>query len=249
MFTDLEGFTSLAENLDPSEVSKTLIAYFERTTACILERKGTIVKYVGDAVMAGWGAPVAQPNHAMLAAEAACDLRKLADMEMRGQRMRTRIGVNTGNVLAGNLGSKFRFDYAMIGDTTNFASRLEGLNKYLGTQMLLSESTHAQLNNAFVVRPLGEFRVAGKAKSVVIHELICRHGEEAPEREWMACFADGLRAFRAGDFSGARDFMRQTAELRGGTDGPSAFYLKTMAEIDANGAMAGWTGVVEMKEK
>ena len=249
MFTDLEGFTTFAEDLDPEEVSKTLIAYFERTTACILERKGTIVKYVGDAVMAGWGAPVDEPAHALLAAEAACDLRCLADIEMRGRRMRTRIGVNTGKVLAGNLGSSFRFDYSMIGDTTNFASRLEALNKPLRTQVLISESTRAQLNDRIVVRPLGEFRAAGKAKSVLIHELICRRGDDAAEREWIECFAQGLREFRAGNFDPAREFMRQTAQIRGGMDGPSEFFLKTMAEIEENGAREGWTGVVEMKEK
>ncbi len=234
MFTDLEGFTTLAEDLDPAEVSQTLIAYFERTTACILERKGTIVKYVGDAVMAGWGAPVDQPNHAILAAEAACDLRCLSDMEMRGKRMRTRIGVSTGNVLAGNLGSSFRFDYTMIGDTTNFASRLEALNKYLGTQVLIAESTRAQLDDRIVVRPLGEFRAAGKTKSVAIHELICRCGDDQAEREWIECFAEGLREFRAGDFEKARAFMEQTRQIRGGVDGPSEFYLKTMAEVEAD---------------
>ena len=249
MFTDLEGFTTFAEDLDPAEVSKTLIAYFERTTACILQRKGTIVKYVGDAVMAGWGAPVAQPNHALLAAEAACDLRCLADMEMHGRRMRTRIGVNTGLVLAGNLGSSFRFDYSMIGDTTNFASRLEALNKYLGTQVLISQSTLAQLNDRIVVRSLGEFRAAGKTKSVLIHELICRCGDDASDREWIDCFAEGMREFRAGDFEKARVFLRQTGQIRGKVDGPSEFYLKTMAELEANGVREGWTGVVEMKDK
>ncbi|MEY2539974.1 MAG: adenylate cyclase, partial [Verrucomicrobiota bacterium] len=131
IFTDLENFTTLSEDLDPSEVSQILIAYFEQTTRCILQNKGTIIKYVGDAVMAGWGAPIDEPEHAIRAAEAACDLRCLTELEVRGKKLRTRIGVNSGKVLAGNLGSSFRFDYTMIGDTTNFASRLESLNKYL----------------------------------------------------------------------------------------------------------------------
>lgn len=249
MFTDLENFTSVAESLDPSEVSKTLIGYFERTTACILKRRGTIVKYVGDAVMAGWGAPVAEPKHALLAAEAACDLRCLSDIEVRGQRLRTRIGVNTGKVLAGNLGSSYRFDYSMIGDTTNFASRLEALNKHLKTQVLISESTRLQLDDRIVLRPVGEFRVAGRATSVLIHELICRRGDEAADREWIDSFAEGLREFRAGNFERARRFMRQTTQIRPASDGPAEFYLKTMAEIEASGSMEGWTGVVQMKEK
>ena len=140
IFTDLESFTTISEDLDPAEVSALLIAYFEQTTRCILKNKGTIIKYVGDAVMAAWGAPIDEPAHAICATEAACDLRCLAEIEVRGKKLRTRVGVHSGQVLAGNLGSSFRFDYTMIGDTTNFASRLESLNKYLGTQVLISEA-------------------------------------------------------------------------------------------------------------
>ncbi|MFL6529535.1 MAG: CHASE2 domain-containing protein [Chthoniobacterales bacterium] len=249
MFTDLEKFTTLSEDLDPFEVSQTLIAYFERTTRCILDRKGTVIKYVGDAVHAGWGAPIEQANHAMLAAEAACDLRCLTDMEMRGHRLRTRIGVNTGKVLAGNLGSSYRFDYAVIGDTTNFASRLEGLNKHLGTQVLIAESTREQLHDRFVVRPLGEFRVSGKARSIKIHELICRCDNENGERRWIEIFEEGLQQFRAGDLRGARKLMLATEEVRGAADGPAQFYVKIIESLEANWLPNEWSGIVEMQEK
>ncbi len=249
MFTDLENFTALSEDLDPAEVSKTLIDYFERTTRCILQRKGTIVKYVGDAVMAGWGAPIDDPAHAALAAEAACDLRLLADMELRGHRMRTRVGVNTGQVLAGNLGSSYRFDYTMIGDTTNFASRLEALNKYLRTQVLISEATRRQIGDKFLVRRLGEFRAAGKHHSVLIHELICRCDAAANEREWIGLFEQGVEKFCQGDFARAADFMKQTQAARGGADGPAAFYLKQIAALDGSGRPKDWSGIIEMTEK
>jgi len=249
MFTDLAGFTTLSEDLDPEEVSKTLIAYFERTTRCILERKGTIIKYVGDAVMAGWGAPIDEPSHALLAAEAACEIRCLADIEMRGHRLRTRVGVNTGKVLAGNLGSSYRFDYSMIGDTTNFASRLEALNKHLGTQVLISEATRTQLHDRFLVRPLGEFRAVGKTHSVLVHELICPCEGESREREWIAHFEEGLRYFREENFDLARAALERTSQVRGAPDGPSEFYLKTMSEIEKEGRLGDWSGVVEMKEK
>lgn len=249
MFTDLEGFTSLSEDLTPEEVSRTLIAYFERTTRCILENKGTIVKYVGDAVMAGWGAPVDQPAHARLAAEAACALRCLADMDVRGKKLRTRIGLHSGNVLAGNLGSSFRFDYTMIGDTTNFASRLEALNKHLRTQVLISEATRRQIGDGFIVRPLGEFKVSGKTKAVLIEELICRCDAEAGEREWIEIFVEAVGFFRAGDFPRAGELMRETATVRGGFDGPSEFYLKTMAELEKNGRPDDWAGIIQMTEK
>ncbi|MGZ5537298.1 MAG: CHASE2 domain-containing protein [Chthoniobacterales bacterium] len=249
MFTDLENFTAFSEDLNPAEVSKTLIDYFERTSRCILERKGTIVKYVGDAVMVGWGAPIEEPAHALLAAEAACDLRCLADIEFRGLRMRTRVGVNTGQVLAGNLGSSYRFDYTMIGDTTNFASRLEALNKHLRTQVLISETTRSQMGKKFLVRRLGEFRAAGKTHSVLIHELICRCDAAAGEREWIELFEQGLAKFREGDFARASDFMKQTEAARGGNDGPAAFYLKKIAALNAAGLPDDWLGIIEMTEK
>src|SRR5436190_12306821 len=192
IFTDLENFTTLSEDLDPSEVSAILIAYFEQTTRCILEKKGTIIKYVGDAVMAAWGAPIDEPAHASRAAEAACDLRALTEIEVRGRKLRTRIGVNSGKVLAGNLGSSFRFDYTMIGDTTNFASRLESLNKYLGTQILISEAVREQLDGKFNTRRLREFRVAGKTRSVIIHELLCRCDDRSGEQNWIQIFEEGL---------------------------------------------------------
>src|SRR2546423_2629028 len=244
IFTDLENFTTLSEDLDPAEVSAILIAYFEQTTRCILENKGTIIKYVGDAVMAGWGAPIDEPAHAIRAAEAACDLRCLTELEVRGKKLRTRVGVNTGKVLAGNLGSSFRFDYTMIGDTTNFASRLESLNKYLSTQVLISEAVREQLGDKFITRRLGEFRVAGKTRSVIIHELLCRCDAESGERTWIRVFEEGLEGFRAGEFSKAHDLLNQTRHMRGGSDGPAEFYLKKIAAMEANGHPGDWTGVV-----
>ncbi len=248
LFTDLENFTTLSEDLDPSEVSAILIAYFEQTTRCILEKKGTIIKYVGDAVMAAWGAPIDEPAHAIRAAEAACDLRALTEMEVRGKKLRTRIGVNSGKVLAGNLGSSFRFDYTMIGDTTNFASRLESLNKYLGTQILISEAVRERLADNFITRRLGEFRVAGKAHSVIIHELLGRGQAHSGERAWIDAFEAGLDNFRAGKFSDAADLMNRACQLRGGSDGPAEFYLRKIATFGGQD-LREWSGIIELSEK
>ena len=249
IFTDLENFTTISENLDPAEASALLIAYFEQTTQCILKNKGTIIKYVGDAVLAAWGAPVEEPAHAIRAADAACDLRCLAEMNVRGKRLRTRVGVNSGKVLAGNLGSSFRFDYTMIGDTVNFASRLESLNKYLSTQVLISDSVQQQLDGGFITRRLGEFRVAGKTKTVLIHELICRCQKENGERVWIDAFETGLDAFRAGRFSEAAALMDRTQSLRQGRDGPAEFYLRKIAKLRGTRPSANWTGIVEFSEK
>lgn len=249
MFTDLENFTKLSEGLGPAELSSTLIAYFEQTTRCILDRHGTILDYFGDAVMAGWGAPIAEPDHAKWAAEAACDLRCLAEIDVRGKKLRTRIGVNTGEVLAGNLGSSFRFDYTMIGDTTNFASRLESLNKHFGTQALISEAVRLRLDDKFVTRRLGEFRVAGKDVSVVIHELICRRNGDTTNDEWIECFEEGLEFYRAAEFEKSRAAMNQTRDMRGGSDGPAGFYLEKLTALEAKGPPENWTGIIEFTEK
>jgi adenylate cyclase len=248
IFTDLENFTTLSEDLDPTEVSAILIAYFEQTTRCILEKRGTIIKYIGDAVMAAWGAPISEPAHAVSAVEAACDLRALTQIEVRGRKLRTRIGINSGKVLAGNLGSSFRFDYTMIGDTTNFASRLESLNKYLGTQILISEAVREQLNGKFSTRRLGEFRVAGKAHSVIIHELLGRADAHSEQRPWIETFEAGLDAFRAGKFSDAADLMNRTCQLRGGFDGPAEFYLRRIAKLRSED-VKNWNGIIELSEK
>jgi adenylate cyclase len=250
MFTDLENFTTIAEGLTPEEVSRTLIAYFEQTTECILRYHGTIVDYFGDAVMAGWGAPLDDPEHVLHGVEAACDLRRLADLDVQGKKLRTRVGLNTGKVLAGNLGSSFRFDYTMIGDTTNFASRLEGLNKYLRTQVLISDAVKKQLGDKFVTRRVGEFLLAGKTRSVVVHELLCRGPEDSGDHAWVEVFEQALKAFREGEFEEARILMNRTQKARAGFDGPSDFYLRKIDAMQTNGqSLENWTGVISFAEK
>jgi adenylate cyclase len=248
IFTDLENFTTISEELDPTEVSAILIEYFEQTTRCILEKRGTIIKYIGDAVMAAWGAPIIQSAHAVSAVEAACDLRALTQIEVRGRKLRTRIGINSGKVLAGNLGSSFRFDYTMIGDTTNFASRLESLNKYLGTQILISEAVREQLDGKFSTRRLGEFRVAGKVHSVAIHELLGRGDVPSADQAWLDAFETGLDRFRAGRFSDASELMNRACQLRGGSDGPAEFYLRKIAILRGEDRK-NWDGIIELSEK
>lgn len=249
IFTDLAGFTTTSENLDPAEVAEILTSYFSQTTKCILENKGTIIKYIGDAVFAAWGAPIEEPKHALHAVETACELRCLAELVVRGKTLRTRVGIHSGKVLAGNLGSSYRFDYTMIGDAVNFAARLESLNKYLHTQVLISDAVRQQIGEGFVTRQLGEFRVAGKTNSVVIHELLCRCDAESGERKWIETFETGLAVFRAGDFKASRDWMLRTAEIRGGSDGPSEFYLRRITDLETNGHHPDWTGIVELSEK
>jgi len=247
-FTDLENFTTLSENLDPTEVSKILTDYFSQTTQCILENKGTIIKYVGDAVFAAWGAPLEEPAHALRAAETACRLRSLTELEVRGIKLRTRVGIHSGQVLAGNLGSAYRFDYTMTGDAVNLASRLESLNKYLRTQVLLSDAVRVQLGDRFITRRMGEFRVAGRSRSVVIHELYCAREDGNGDWSWIKVFEEGVEQFRQRNFSEASETMERTLQMRAGRDGPAEFYLRQIARLKTSDA-DGWDGVVELSEK
>jgi adenylate cyclase len=250
MFTDLEGFTTLSEELnDPAALSAILIQYFRRTTACILESDGTIIKYMGDAVEAVWNAPLADADHAFKAVLAAYRLREVAKFTANGRIIRTRVGINTGPGFAGNLGSEFRFDYAVIGDTTNFAARLESLNKHFGTDILISDATFAQLGGKFVTRPLGQFRVAGKKHPVGIHELIAPVGSKPTDLGWLEVFAKGLHAFESGDIAMAKRCMEKTREMHGGGDGPAEFFLRTVRDLEREGMPREWTGVIEFTKK
>jgi adenylate cyclase len=137
----------------------------------------------------------------------------------------------------------------MIGDTTNFASRLESLNKYLGTQILISEAVRERLADKFITRRLGEFRVAGKIHCVAIHELLGRQQPDSAQWAWIDAFEAGLDVFRAGKFSDAADLMNRTCQLRAGFDGPAQFYLRKIATLRAQDHVKNWTGVIELSEK
>lgn len=252
VFTDLENFTTFSETLPIEDVSRILIAYFTQTTNCILQNKGTIIKYIGDAVMATWNTPIEDPEHARHAVIAAWALAEASKREVCGHTLRTRVGVHTGRAMAGNLGSPFRFDYTVIGDTVNFASRLEGINKYLGTQILLSEATANRLNGEFLTRPLGHFIVKGKKKTVSLHELLGPKAGLADndlQAHWLSIFRSGLEAYGEGRLEAAAKFMRQTIEARQSGDGPAEFYLRKIAQIEQLGRPAQWTGSVALDEK
>ena len=250
MFTDLEGFTAMTEKMPPSEVSRILISYFTETTRAILEKDGMIIKYMGDAVMAAWGTLPPNPRSAQTAVEAALKMRKAGGREIAGRHFRTRIGINTGLVLAGNLGSEFRFDYAAIGETTNVASRMESMNKYLGTDILITEATWRELDGDVVVRPLGGFVVAGTTRSIGIYEVIGASSEFSPAPLWLEQFANALEHFKRRELDLAEAAFQKVSESRGVPDGPSGFYLKEIARHRAQPISdAPWDGVIRFESK
>jgi adenylate cyclase len=171
--------------------------------------------------------------------------------EIAGRTLRTRIGINSGKVLAGNLGSDFRFDYAAIGDTTNTASRLEGLNKYFATDLLIGGATRGQLSDQVRTRALGRFLLAGKAQPVSVHEVLGVDLYPAEESPWVASFDAAVRLFTVRKLDEAEQLFRQVIQLRGGQDGPSEFYLKqiTMARAGTPSPDRPWDGVVVIQSK
>jgi adenylate cyclase len=252
VFTDCKGFTAMSEELnDPMKLSQTLIAYFTQTSKCVLDNDGTIIKYIGDAIMAAWGAPLDEKDHPYKAALAAYQMSEASKNVVLGRLLKTRVGVATGPALAGNLGSPYRFDYTLIGDTTNFASRLEGLNKFANTNILISDSTQKAIGDRFVTRLMGHFMLVGKSHGLPVHELICPSSEPAAEghRKWAALFAEAMEAIKTGQFEQAKVMLRKTVWERGGEDGPSEFYLKKIAELEKEHTLQEWTGVVKLTEK
>lgn len=249
MFTDLAGFTTMSEPLSPTEVSRMLTSYFTRTSKAIKDMNGTLIKYLGDGVMAGWGAPEPDPQHAEHTVLAALTIIRAGREQQNGPPLRTRVGINTGIFLAGNLGSEDRFDYTLFGDATNFASRLEGLNKYLGTDILISEATFRQLKDGIQTRALGRFIVLGTSKPAAVYEVLGRTPEFQPPPAWFETFARGLEHFVKRELDAAEKMFQQTIELRGGKDGPSHFYLQRIERERLKPDTNVWDGTVRLQEK
>ena len=177
-FSDLANFTSFSERLPPKELVAFLNEYFTPMTNIILEHRGALDKFIGDAIMAFWGAPLPLENHAQYACDAALKMKETIAGLQEGWRQRelplleARMGIHSGPVVAGNVGSRERFNYTVLGDTVNLASRLEGANKFYGTTILISEDTFQLAGPAFLARELDLIRVKGRQAPVKIYELI-----------------------------------------------------------------------------
>jgi adenylate cyclase len=234
LFSDIRGFTGIAERTAPEALVRFVNHYLSPMTNIVFEEGGTLDKYIGDAVMAFWGAPVAQEDHALRACRAA--MRFLEELERLRPgwvaegvgEVEIGVGINTGLMVVGNMGSDVRFDYTVMGDAVNLASRLEGANKLFGTRVLLSEETFARVRAEVCGRRLGAVRVRGKQQPTRVYEL--RHlGPAMPqEAEVVAHFEAGVDAFSARDFEKAE--TRFQAVLRHWpADGPTRRYLEEVA--------------------
>lgn len=235
-FSDLAGFTDLSERLQPEQMVEVVNAYLEDTSECLHRHGAYVDKYIGDAVMAVFGAPQELVNHALQACRAALDTRKaLTQINARyaasvGVTLAVRIGLNTGEMIVGNLGSSRKKNYTVMGDAVNLASRLEGANKHFGTGILLGPETAARVRDQLAVRPLARLRVKGKQQAVEVFTL---HGERAAlageEKEFLHHYLAGYAAFVARRFADAAAALARAESLR--PDDHTTLDLRRQAEI------------------
>ncbi|NLE67590.1 MAG: adenylate/guanylate cyclase domain-containing protein [Lentisphaerae bacterium] len=248
-FSDLQGFTSISEGLNPEQLISLMNEYLTAMTDIIQEEGGTLDKYEGDAIIAFWNAPLAQDDHAVRAVRAALRCQaKLADMRPGlAQRLNRdlfmRIGLNTGPVVVGNMGSHKRFNYTIMGDAANLASRLEGINKQFGSFTLISEAVRDAVGGAFPVREISRVAVVGRKAPIRVFEPMLPPDFEA-RRADLDAFAGALKSFYRGDFAAARAAFEK---LRDG-DPVSGAYARKCRALEAE-QPASWDGVWVMTEK
>lgn len=262
LFTDMQNFSKISESLLPDDLVALLNRYFETALQCIHETDGTVMDLVGDAIFAIWNAPVDQPDHCERACRAALLLReRLLEFDAaHSLALRTRVGLHSGVVCVGNIGSEDRFDYTAVGENTNLASRLEGLNRYLGTDVLATREIQRVVEGKMTSRLIGHIQVKGLARPVEVHELLGPRDMVETSRPWREKFAEALQLFRKRQFDSAQKAFRETIQLRrqiegalggnaGRDDGPSLFYLDQITELRASPLPEQWIGEIKMKDK
>lgn len=253
LFSDIRGFTALSERLSPAELTRILNRYLTRMSAVVMAAGGVLDKYIGDAIMAFWGAPMPADDHALKACEAALGmagaLREFnAELVAEGlPQIAIGIGVNTGEVIVGNMGSEQRFDYTVIGDTVNLASRLEGLNKVYGTAALITAATEALLPERALRREIDRVAVKGKAGAVAIYELV-PEAEAARNAEAFRQYAEGLAHYRSRRWDEAERAFLRVLELKPG-DGPAEIFLKRIEAFRHSPPAPDWDGVWHAETK
>ena len=215
-FSDIKNFTGLSEKMSPKELVENLNEYFTLACDLVLTHSGMLDKYIGDAIMAVFGAPLQSDKHALNACLAAIEvqdqLKKYYSLSDRrnGQVFETRIGLNSGKMVIGNIGSLKRLDYTAIGDSVNLASRLEGVNKEFGTKIIISESTYEQVKDGVEARELDLIRVKGKQIPIRIYELICEKGKlSSSQSNLIEMFHEGLSYYRSTKWRKAAVIFRE----------------------------------------
>jgi len=249
-FADIANFTGWSEGAKPEELVTQLNEYFSALSEIVMRNQGTVDKFEGDAIMAFWGAPLALENHAELACKTALECRyRLEELNNTWDRkINIRIGINSGPAVIGNIGSRDRFDYTAIGDNVNLAARLESINKFYATQIIISENTRRAIGNSFELRRVDLIRVKGKSEPIEIFELLAEKGK-LPEKTLALLkeFDQAVDLYRAGSFAEAKNiFAKLLKEVD--HDGPTQTYLTRIENLIAT-PPKNWNGIWTFTEK
>lgn len=256
MFSDIEGFTSISESKRPKELVEFLNNYFSTASDIFFKHEGTIDKFIGDAVMVQFGIPLKNPNHRILAVRASYEFSHVVQAMAKGARERgepvfsTRVGVNTGTMVVGYIGGRTKKEYTVIGDTVNLASRLEGVNKFYGTSLMISESTASdQVRDEFLLREMDIMRVKGKHQPIKIYEVVCRKNEitEAQLKK-VQTFESGLQLYRDQQWNDAISMFKTVLKTHE-SDYASKMYVERCEKYRLTPPPKEWDGVYVMTSK
>lgn len=254
MFSDVAGFTDMSEKLEPERLAELMHFYLEQMSSVVLETNGTLDKYIGDAIMSFWNAPIDQPDHAVLACRTALGMarrEKEIQEELRAfgaTSLLTRIGLNTGPMAVGNLGSSRKFSYTVLGDSVNLGARLEGSNKLYGSQILIAKTTADLVKDHFVVRELDLLAVKGKLIPMAVYELMAEGPADGDLRPRVEVYGEGLAHYRAQRWDDAEaTWTRLLREFPG--DAPSAKMLARLPRLREEQLPPDWNGVYVAKDK
>ena len=245
LFSDIEGFTTFSEKTSPEKIVEILNIYLERLTDIIINHRGMVDKFEGDAIMAVFGIPIFYESSAVMAVLCALKMQEEIDNMIKSGEipgLKTRIGINTGDVIAGNLGSKQRMDYTVMGDTVNLASRLEGINKFYKTKILIGEDTYKEISEKIICREIDKIRVKGKEKPVSIYEPMGEGLDILKEK-----YEKALTYYRNKDWKNAKKIFSELFEEYG--DNPSETMLKRIQIFEKSLPQEDWDGVFTFKEK
>jgi adenylate cyclase len=254
MFSDIRDFTTLSEGLTPDELVNLLNQYLSAMTDILFRNLGTLDKYIGDAIMAFWGSPFPQQDHAHCACR--CALEMIASLEelnrkwekQGGCRIAIGIGLNTGPVNVGNMGSDKRLAWTVMGDNVNLASRLEGMTKQYRSRVIISESTYDQVADQFVGREVDRIRVKGKKKPVVIYELLAPISERDAYAALLTKYNAALDVYRSQNWQEATGMFGELLAAYP-DDGPTQVLLQRCVEFLEEAPESDWDGVYVMKSK
>ncbi|MGJ8640944.1 MAG: adenylate/guanylate cyclase domain-containing protein [Opitutaceae bacterium] len=255
LFSDMIEFTGFSETVDSDRLTVFLGDYFTELTDVIQSKKGTIDKFIGDSVLAFWNAPADCENHAILACEAALICQEtLSEFQPRwaeqGYFLKgTRIGIHTGTVTVGNVGSAKRMEYTVIGDPVNLANRIESLGKYYGTKIIISEATLAQIGDHYVTRKLDEVIAFGKSESIHVFELVGRQNEVPAETlELIALYEAGLKEYFNHDWPEAERYFRLALKIEPDDQATKNMQVRCL-EGRASSKMPGWIAAYQPRSK